>query len=91
MCSHTALLGGSEPLIISAQDACLWDVMGQQEHGDRVVALVLRVSASTPVFLYTGGSRLARAVLGYGLVRCGFRASLQPVVGVVSILQGPLR
>ena len=40
VCSHTALLGGSEPLIISAQDACLWDVMGQQEHGDRVVSIL---------------------------------------------------
>lgn len=91
MCSHTALLGGSGPLSISVQDACLWDVMGQQEHGDQVVALVLRVSASTPVFLYAGGSRLAGPVLGYGLVHCGFRASLQPVVEMVSIPQGPLR
>lgn len=55
----TALLGGSEPLSVSVQDASLLDVMGQQEPGDQVVALVLRVSASPPVFLYTGGSWLA--------------------------------
>lgn len=91
MCSHTALPGGSEPLSVSVQDASLLDVMGQQEPGDQVVALVLRVSASPPVFLYTGGSRLAGSVLGCGLVRCGFRASLQPVVGMVSIPQGPVR
>lgn len=70
--------GGSEPLSVSVQDASLLDVVGQQEPGDQVVALVLRVSASPPVSLCTGGSWLAGSVLGCGLVRCGFRASLQP-------------
>lgn len=54
MCSHTVLLGGSERLGISVRDASLLDVTDQQESGDQVLALVLRVSANTLVFLYTG-------------------------------------